>query len=107
MPWVACWGKRNNNLTETYSRAAPLGAAFFLDGRSSVPRVPVPWYAGVVDGLERAFVRLLRGILSMFSRDSWLSLLPFALVCFAAAGIGSTFTRKSVHTWYGQLNQTQ
>lgn len=41
----------------------------------------------------------------MFSRDSWLSLLPFVLVCFAAAGIGSVFTRKSVHSWYPHLNK--
>ena len=54
--------------------------------------------------LEPPFV-LAEEILDMFSRDSWLSLLPFVLVCFAAAGIGSSFTRKSVHTWYGQLNK--
>jgi len=42
----------------------------------------------------------------MFSRDSWLSLLPFALVCFAAAAIGSIFS-KSVHTWYEHLNKPQ
>jgi len=41
----------------------------------------------------------------MFSRDSWLSLVPFAVICLAAAGIGSLFTSSSVHTWYPQLRK--
>jgi len=41
----------------------------------------------------------------MFDRDSWLSLLPFAFVCFAAGWTGSMFTRKSVQTWYPQLQR--
>jgi tryptophan-rich sensory protein len=41
----------------------------------------------------------------MFSRASWLSLLPFALVCFAAGWTGSLFTRSSVNTWYRQLKR--
>jgi benzodiazapine receptor len=41
----------------------------------------------------------------MFDRDSWLSLLPFAFVCFAAGLTGSMFTRKSVQTWYPQLQR--
>jgi translocator protein len=43
----------------------------------------------------------------MFSRDSWLSLLPFVLLCFAARAIGSVFTRQSVQNWYPQLNKPQ
>jgi translocator protein len=43
----------------------------------------------------------------MFSRDSWLSLLPFLVVCFAAGGIGSLFTNKSVRTWYPQLKKPE
>ena len=43
----------------------------------------------------------------MFDRESWLSLLPFVVVCFGAAGIGSRFTRASVNTWYPQLQRPQ
>jgi translocator protein len=43
----------------------------------------------------------------MFNRDSWLSLVPFLAVCFAAAGIGSLATGGSVNTWYPQLRKPQ
>jgi translocator protein len=43
----------------------------------------------------------------MFNRESWLSLLPFVVVCFAAAGIGSFFTNASVKTWYTQLRRPE
>jgi translocator protein len=43
----------------------------------------------------------------MFDRESWLSLLPFVVVCFGAAGIGSLFTRASVNTWYLQLQRPE
>lgn len=41
----------------------------------------------------------------MFDRDSWLSLVPFLVVCLAAAGTGSLVTRGSVDTWYPQLRK--
>lgn len=41
----------------------------------------------------------------MFNRESWVSLLPFVVVCFTAAGIGSLVTNSSVKTWYSQLNR--
>ncbi len=41
----------------------------------------------------------------MFDRESWVSLVPFVVVCFAAAGIGSLFTATSVKTWYAQLSR--
>ena len=41
----------------------------------------------------------------MFDRGSWFSLVPFVVVCFAAAGIGSWFTNTSVKTWYPQLHR--
>jgi translocator protein len=43
----------------------------------------------------------------MFDRDSWLSLVPFVVVCFVAAGIGSLFTSRSVKTWYPQLHRPE
>jgi translocator protein len=43
----------------------------------------------------------------MFDRESWVSLVPFVVVCFAAAGIGSLFTARSVKTWYGQLRRPE
>jgi len=43
----------------------------------------------------------------MFDRDSWLSLVPFLVVCFAAAGIGSLVTSGSVDTWYPQLRKPE
>jgi translocator protein len=41
----------------------------------------------------------------MFDRQSWFSLLPFVLVCFAAAAIGTGTTRRSVKTWYPTLHR--
>jgi len=41
----------------------------------------------------------------MFDRNSWLSVLPFIAVCFAAGGIGSLATKRSVQTWYPQLKK--
>ena len=41
----------------------------------------------------------------MTDRQSWLSLLPFVLACFAAAAIGATATRQSVKTWYPTLHR--
>jgi translocator protein len=41
----------------------------------------------------------------MFDRESWISLVPFVVICFAAAGIGSLFTSRSVNTWYTQLRR--
>ena len=41
----------------------------------------------------------------MFDRQSWLSLLPFLLACFAAAAIGVGTTRGSVKTWYPTLHR--
>ena len=41
----------------------------------------------------------------MLDRHSWLSLLPFVLVCFAAAAIGAAATRQSVKTWYLTLHR--
>jgi benzodiazapine receptor len=41
----------------------------------------------------------------MFDRESWVSLLPFVVVCFAAAGIGSLATRSSVKSWYRELRR--
>ena len=41
----------------------------------------------------------------MFDRQSWLSLLPFVLVCFAAAAIGAGATRRSVKAWYPTLHR--
>jgi len=43
----------------------------------------------------------------MFDRESWLSLLPFIVVCLAAAGIGSVFMNSSVHTWYPGLKKPE
>ena len=43
----------------------------------------------------------------MFDRESWVSLVPFVVVCFAAAGIGSLFTATSVKTWYAQLRRPE
>jgi len=43
----------------------------------------------------------------MFDRESWLSLIPFLVVCFAAAGIGSLSTSSSVNTWYAQLRKPE
>jgi tryptophan-rich sensory protein len=43
----------------------------------------------------------------MFDRQSWVSLVPFVVVCFAAAGIGSLFTARSVNTWYPQLRRPE
>ena len=43
----------------------------------------------------------------MFDRNSWLSLVPFLLACFAAAGVGSVATSGSVKTWYPQLNKPE
>jgi len=41
----------------------------------------------------------------MFDRQSWFSLLPFVLACFAAAAIGAGATRLSVKTWYPTLHR--
>jgi translocator protein len=41
----------------------------------------------------------------MFDRESWVSLLPFVVVCFVAAGIGSLATRSSVKSWYRELRR--
>jgi tryptophan-rich sensory protein len=41
----------------------------------------------------------------MFDRESWISLVPFIVICFAAAGIGSFVTNTSVNTWYAQLRK--
>ncbi len=41
----------------------------------------------------------------MFERESWVSLLPFVAVCFAAAGIGALATRSSVKSWYPHLSR--
>src|SRR5437016_5417683 len=43
----------------------------------------------------------------MFDRESWLSLLPFVVVCLAIAGIGALFTNSSVKTWYLQLRRPE
>jgi benzodiazapine receptor len=43
----------------------------------------------------------------MFNRESWVSLVPFVVVCFTAAGIGSLFTSSSVNTWYTQLRKPE
>jgi translocator protein len=43
----------------------------------------------------------------MFERESWLSLVPFVVICFAAAGIGSYFTSGSVRTWYPQVKKPE
>ena len=43
----------------------------------------------------------------MFDRESWVSLLPFVVVCFVAAGIGSLATRSSVKSWYAQLRRPE
>jgi len=45
--------------------------------------------------------------LLMFSRESWVSLLPFLIFCLAAGGIGSLLTRGSVDTWYAQLKRPE
>src|SRR6266478_1645476 len=45
--------------------------------------------------------------LRMFNRESWLSLVPFLVVCFAAAGIGSLATRGSTQTGYPQLKNPE
>lgn len=41
----------------------------------------------------------------MFDRQSWLSLIPFVLACLAAAAIGAGATRRSVKTWYPNLQR--
>ena len=41
----------------------------------------------------------------MFDRESWISLVPFIVICFAAAGIVSFITNTSVNTWYAQLRK--
>jgi translocator protein len=41
----------------------------------------------------------------MFDRQSWLSLLPFVLACFAAAAVTAGATRRSVMTWYPTLHR--
>lgn len=41
----------------------------------------------------------------MFDRQSWLSLVPFVLACFAAAAVGAGATRLSVRTWYPALHR--
>jgi benzodiazapine receptor len=41
----------------------------------------------------------------MFDRESWASLVPFVVICFGAAGIGSLCTSTSVNTWYPQLRR--
>ena len=41
----------------------------------------------------------------MFDRQSWLSLFPFLLACFAAAALGAGATRRSVKSWYPTLNR--
>jgi translocator protein len=41
----------------------------------------------------------------MFDRESWISLMPFIVVCFAAASVGSFITNTSVNTWYAQLRK--
>jgi len=43
----------------------------------------------------------------MFDRESWISLVPFIVACFAGAGIGSFFTSTSVNTWYAQLRKPE
>jgi tryptophan-rich sensory protein len=43
----------------------------------------------------------------MLNRESWISLLPFLLLCFAAAGIGSLFTSTSENSWYHQLRRPE
>ena len=43
----------------------------------------------------------------MFDRESWASLVPFAVVCFTAAAIGALFTYTSVNTWYTQLRRPE
>jgi translocator protein len=39
------------------------------------------------------------------SERRWLVLAGFVVICFAAAGIGSLLTSRSVGTWYQQLNK--
>jgi len=43
----------------------------------------------------------------MFDRESWLSLIPFVVVCFLAAAIGALATNSSVKTWYPQLRRPE
>jgi translocator protein len=43
----------------------------------------------------------------MFDRGSWISLVPFVVVCFTAAAIGALFTNTSVNTWYAQLRRPE
>lgn len=43
----------------------------------------------------------------MLDRGSWVSLIPFVVVCYAAAGIGSRITRSSVNTWYQELHRPE
>lgn len=43
----------------------------------------------------------------MLNRESWMSLLPFVLACFAAAGVGWLFTASSVNAWYTQLRRPE
>jgi benzodiazapine receptor len=41
----------------------------------------------------------------MFEPSSIVSLVPFALICFAAAALGSVFTARSVRGWYAGLTR--
>jgi tryptophan-rich sensory protein len=43
----------------------------------------------------------------MFDRGSWLSLIPFVVVCFLAAGVGALATYSSVKTWYPHLRRPE
>jgi translocator protein len=43
----------------------------------------------------------------MFDRNSWLSLVPFLAICFAAGGIGAVATSQSVRTWYPELKKPE
>jgi translocator protein len=43
----------------------------------------------------------------MFDRNSWLSLVPFVAVCFAAGGVGSVATSRSLGDWYLQLKKPE
>ncbi len=38
--------------------------------------------------------------------SGWVALGIFLLICFAAAGIGSLWTARSVHTWYPGLRKS-
>ena len=43
----------------------------------------------------------------MLNRDSWLSLIPFLAVCFAAGGLGAVVTNRSAQIWYPQLQKPE